>query len=116
MPNEKLIIAAFRDTEQARLTAGELRIVGFRDDQLVVALQKRPSDRKGLLSPALQRHGANSETCTFCDQLFVEGQAVIAVRSRARNKQAGEVMVRGGGVVQFDGDAEAGRGGAYLGD
>lgn len=106
MITDKVVIAAFPDPEQARHAAGELRRVGFRDDQVVVAMGKRRSDRQGLLTRALQRQGAPRDACTRCEESFNQACAVIAVRSKARNAEAAEIMRRGGGEIQFNGDVE----------
>ena|SRR5436190_1267040 len=106
MSTEKLVIAAFRDPDQANQAGREMRLGGFRDDQLVFALTIRRSDRKGLLTHALLRHGATIDTCTQCEQFYAEGYVVIAVRSRARKARAAEIMVRNGGELKFDGDAQ----------
>lgn len=105
MAAKKLVVVTFRDESQAQDALRELRGVGFRDDQLVIAGSRRRSDRAGLLTQALRKHGATIETCTLCESRFADGHVVIAVRSQSRNAQAAEIAQRNGGDLQFDGDA-----------
>lgn len=93
------LVASFAETTQAQQAVSELRRVGFRDDQLVVALQKRRSDRLGLLAQTLLRHGIPEHICTTCDQMFSAGHAIVAVKSQARLAEAREILVRHGGMV-----------------
>lgn len=108
MDAKRLVVVTYCDESHAQDAIRELRRVGFRADQLVIALSQRRSDRTGLLTHALRKHGATIATCTVCESLFADGHVVIAVRSQSRSRQSIEVVKRNGGEVQFDGDADPG--------